>query len=52
MTALGRQLAGYLSLRRGMGHQLSGAGYLLTQFAGYLDGHDAATVTLEHALAG
>src|ERR1035437_10448880 len=51
MTALGRQLAGYLSLRRGMGHQLSGAEYLLTQFAGYLDGHDAATVTLEHALA-
>jgi site-specific recombinase XerD len=51
MTALRRHLAGYLSLRRGMGHQLSGAEYLLTQFAGYLDGHDAATVTLEHALA-
>lgn len=51
MTALRRQLAGYLSLRRGMGHQLSGAEYLLTQFVSYLDGHDAATVTLEHALA-
>ena len=51
MTALHRQLAGYLSLRRGMGHQLSGAEYLLTQFVSYLDGRDAATVTLEHALA-
>jgi integrase/recombinase XerD len=50
MTVLRRHLAGYLSLRRGMGHQLSGAEYLLTQFVGYLDGHDAA-VTLEHALA-
>ena len=51
MTALRAQLAGYLSLRRGMGHQLSGAEYLLTAFVGYLDGHDAATVTVEHALA-
>lgn len=51
MTALRRHLAGYLSLRRGMGQQLSGAEYLLTQFVSYLDGRDAATVTLEHALA-
>src|SRR2546429_453455 len=43
MTALRRHLAGYLSLRRGMGHHLSGAEDPLTQFVGYPDGPDAAT---------
>lgn len=44
-------LADYLNLRRALGFRLASAGRLLGHFVGYLEAHDADTVTAEHALA-
>jgi integrase/recombinase XerD len=41
----------YLSLRRALGFKLATAGRLLGQFVDYLDQQQAATVTVDHALA-
>jgi integrase/recombinase XerD len=43
-------LGDYLSLRRALGFRLANAARLLGQFVGYLEAHDADTVTAEHAL--
>lgn len=52
MTTLLHERAGeYLRLRRALGFRLRHEGYILPQFAGYLEQHGAATVTAEHAIA-
>jgi integrase/recombinase XerD len=52
MTALLHERAEeYLRLRRALGFRLEHAGYILPQFAGYLEQHGAVTVTAEHAIA-
>jgi len=51
MSPLRKALAGYLDLRRALGFKLDRAEKLLGQFVGYLEQHDAGTVTIEHALA-
>lgn len=51
MSPLAAALADYLAVRRAMGFKLERAGKLLAQFVAYLDDLEAATVTVEHALA-
>ena len=50
MTPLRQALADYLSVRRALGFRLERAEKLLGQFICYLEGHQATTVTTEHAL--
>ena len=51
MSQLHRQLQQYLTIRRAMGFKMERHEKLLGQFADYLAAHDAATLTIEHALA-
>ncbi len=51
MSELHRQLQEYLAIRRAMGFKMERHAKLLGQFADYLAAHDAATLTIEHALA-
>lgn len=50
-TLLHERVQEYLRLRRALGFRLEHEGYILPQFAGYLEQHGAATVTAEHAIA-
>ena len=50
-TLLHERAEEYLRLRRALGFRLRHEGYVLPQFAGYLEQHGAATVTAEHAIA-
>jgi integrase/recombinase XerD len=50
-TVLHERAQEYLRLRRALGFRLEYAGYVLPQFAGYLEQHGAATITAEHAIA-
>src|SRR5271165_7171018 len=50
-TLLHERAEEYLRLRRALGFRLRHEGYILPQFAGYLEQHGAATVTAEHAIA-
>lgn len=51
MSGLHDALDGYLTVRRALGHKLTGGEYLLRQFLGYLDQAGAATITTDLALA-
>jgi integrase/recombinase XerD len=51
MSGLHRQLQDYLAIRRAMGFKMERHAKLLEQFADHLAAHDAATLTIEHALA-
>jgi hypothetical protein len=51
MTALREQLADYLQLRRGLGHKMDQAAWLLSDFVGFLEERDQCTVTIAAALA-
>jgi integrase/recombinase XerD len=51
VSELHRQLQEYLTIRRAMGFTMERHEKLLGQFADYLAAHDAATLTIEHALA-
>jgi integrase len=50
VSQLHRQLQEYLTIRRAMGFKMERHEKLLGQFADYLAAHDAATLTIEHAL--
>ena len=50
-TLLHERAEEYLRLRRALGFRLRHEGYILPQFADYLEQHGAATVTAEHAIA-
>jgi hypothetical protein len=51
VSQLHRQLQEYLTIRRAMGFKMECHEKLLGQFADYyLAAHDAATLTIEHAL--
>jgi integrase/recombinase XerD len=49
-TLLHERAQEYLRLRRALGFRLRHEGYILPQFAGYLEQHGAVTVTAEHAI--
>lgn len=51
MSAWRQAMADYLTIRRSLGYKLERAGRLLPQFIDYLEEVDAATITVEHALA-
>lgn len=51
MSALQQELAGYLVMRRALGHKLERTEKLLGQFIAYLDSTGASLVTSEHAIA-
>ena len=51
MSAPQQALSDYLQLRRGLGHELAEAAWLLPDFVRYLDAHDCPTVTIQAALA-
>lgn len=51
MSGLHRQLQEYLAIRRAMGFKMERHAKLLGQFTDHLAAHDAATLTIEHALA-
>lgn len=51
MSGLHRQLQEYLTIRRAMGFKLERHERLLGQFTDHLAAHDAATLTIEQALA-
>jgi integrase/recombinase XerD len=51
VNGLHRQLQNYLAIRRAMGFKMERHAKLLGQFADHLAAHDAATLTIEHALA-
>ena len=51
MSGLHDALDGYLTVRRALGHKLTGAEYLLRQFLDWLDEAGAATITTDLALA-
>ena len=50
-TPLHERAQEYLRLRRALGFRLRHEGYILPQFAGYLEQRGAVTVTAEHAIA-
>jgi integrase len=50
-TLLHERAQEYLRLRRALGFRLRHEGYILPQFADYLEQHGAAAVTAEHAIA-
>jgi len=50
-TVLHERAEEYLRLRRALGFRLRHEGYILPQFAGYLEQHGAAAITAEHAIA-
>ena len=50
-TLLHERAEEYLRLRRALGFRLRREGYVLPQFADYLEQHGAAAVTAEHAIA-
>ena len=49
-TLLHERAQEYLRLRRALGFRLRHEGYILPQFADYLEQHGAATITAEHAI--
>jgi site-specific recombinase XerD len=51
VSALREELAGYLAARRALGYKLERAEYLIGQFLGYLEERQAATVTIDLAVA-
>lgn len=51
MSGLDSQLAGYLRVRRSLGHQLTGAEFQLRQFLAWLDQAGATVITTDLALA-
>jgi len=51
MSALRRQVDGYLAVCRSLGFKMARPEKLLAQFVGYLEQAGADTVTTEHALA-
>jgi integrase len=50
MSALEQALSDYLQLRHSLGHEVAEAGWLLPDFARYLDSHACPTVTIQAAL--
>lgn len=50
MSTLEHSLADYLTLRRGLGHQMADAARLLPSFVAYLDARGVSTVTVHAAL--
>jgi len=50
-TVLHERAQEYLRLRRALGFRLRHEGYILPQFADYLEQHGAATITAGHAIA-
>ena len=50
-TPLHERAQEYLRLRRALGFRLRHEGYILPQFADYLEQRGAVTVTAEHAIA-
>lgn len=51
MSALRTALEDYLQLRRGLGHQIAEAAWLLPDFVGFLEGRGQRTVTIQATLA-
>ena len=51
MTGIRSAIADYLAVRRALGYKLEDHGWLLADFATFLQDHDAGTVTTELALA-
>ena len=51
MTAIRPAIADYVAVRRALGYKLEEHGWLLADFAAFLDAHDAAIITTELALA-
>jgi integrase/recombinase XerD len=51
MSALREELAGYLATRRALGYKLERAECLISQFLGFLEERQAATVTIDLAVA-
>jgi integrase/recombinase XerD len=51
MTGIRAAIADYLAVRRALGYKLADHGRLLTDFATFLEDHDAGTITTELALA-
>lgn len=51
MTEIRPAIADYLAVRRALGYKLEDHGWLLADFASFLEGHDADTVTTELAMA-
>jgi len=51
VSGLHSQLQDYLALRRAMGFKMERHAKLLGQFVDFLAAQDAATLTIEHALA-
>ena len=51
MTEIRAAIADYLAVRRALGYKLEDHGWLLADFASFLEDRDAGTVTTELALA-
>ena len=51
MTGIRAAIADYLAVRRALGYKLEDHGWLLAEFATFLEDRDAGTITTEFALA-
>lgn len=51
MTGIRAAIADYLAVRRALGYKLEDHGWLLADFATFLEDRDAGTITTEFALA-
>jgi integrase/recombinase XerD len=51
MTGIRAAIADYLAVRRALGYKLADHGWLLADFATFLEDRDAGTITTEFALA-
>lgn len=51
MTGIRPAIADYLTVRRALGYKLEDHGWLLADFASFLETHGASTITVELALA-
>jgi integrase len=51
MNAIGHAIEDYLSVRRALGYKLEDHGWLLADFASFMEEHDATVVTTQLALA-
>ena len=51
MTGIRAAIADYLAVRRALGYKLEDHGWLLADFATFLEDRDARTITTELALA-
>src|SRR3989442_12386541 len=51
MTGIRSAIADYLTVRRALGYKLEDHGWLLADFACFLEAHGASTITVDLALA-